>query len=708
MLKLFMCALWVLGFFLDSISQASFIAPRNKTFAKPVLQVFSGIQCNICEIGDKALSNITKEHKPCIPNIINYHAGPFAVPANLNQRDLRTTCGEFIRSQYSINSYPGAILNGNSGRIINANQFESSYFNIVEYYTPVNLGIKTLFDSVSRKIQIEVELYPMPGFSDSSAILDLHLISNGIKGFQKMLDGSDNYQYIHNNVFIDAITPCQGEWVRSLKVKTSRRLQYTYDLASELNPLNIECIAILKGSDGTYFTSETQKIIDSQTKLGLTLSNDQDSTWLLKPGDIQKIDFTAINSSGKRSDFLFSFKKEIPEFWNAEFLIDGESKSDSIAVSLESSEEKSIRIIIQTNGFAGFGELSFESVQMVPSNVCGTDPIRKKIICQPVECNTLVVYNTAKQTNGQECKVNLWKPITDALDCFLCKDYVVLSDIEFEKLYLNEYEKVPRVIYYQLGWGNPPVRPANYTIMRRFMDLGTGVFIAGQDIGYQMASNLPGSSSNQASKYFHSSYLSARFLNNGDSTINYAFANSNDPEFGHIGTSDILPIYRDSISLNLYPDVINSTSANAKTLFSYTENKIGGYYFERLPHKVIYSGVGMEMFGNKNFVKELITKAHIWFNGCDKIISNAKQHVIENQVCRFYPNPFKDVLHFEFKSNDKFEIKIWTADLKLILHQIKVDNLNRISTSNLPTGIYYYTIIDKENQIYASGGLMKM
>ncbi len=698
-----------LALLFNSIS-AQIIAPRNKMFSQPLIEVFSGINCNFCDPGDQVLNSMVTANGSCPVNIIEYNAGIDARPANSNQTDLRSSCGDTILGFFNIPATPLAIINRESGSLKIYPEWANAFSFQKNNLTPVNLGMKVDYDSTLRELNILVEIYPLQTENIHSCILNLMLTENRVKGYQKMYGGNENYNYFHNYVFRSPITACFGDTIKSLVPGAPFQVRYLYRLPESVNPDLSRVIGFVTSSiyPVEFYTSESIPVSGGRTFVDGVLSDDQDEEVIVKPGEdiVRELNYQSMAASKQVVQFKFIFDK--PDFWDLTVEVDGKQFADTISYEFQPGERKNIQIVFATHGYNGFADFELVITPNSTKSQCPSIPHSKKLKCKPAECGTIVVYNTSKRTDGLPNTVNLWKPITDALDCFLCKDYVILKDFEFERMFTLDTSKVPKAIYYQVGWGIPLVSSTNYAILRRLMDKGTALFMAGQDISYQMGSNLPGSFTNANSRYFHNIYLSAKYVWNGDSTLHHINGITTDPVFGQLKSSDLKPVYNTATTLNLFPDVISSTSANAKTFLSYDDGRICGYYFNRPPHKVIFLGVGVEMIEDMKFRKDLITTAHIWMLGCDKLISGVAD-LKSSAFAEVYPTCSAGELNVGISIlQDRMKMYLYNLNGQL-LHVFQIKNGSQVlDLSGLSQGVYLYKLLFAEDKVGQTGKFIKI
>jgi len=72
-----------------------------------------------------------------------------------------------------------------------------------------------------------------------------------------------------------------------------------------------------------------------------------------------------------------------------------------------------------------------------------------------------------------------------------------------------------------------------------------------------------------------------------------------------------------------------------------------------------------------------------------------------------YPNPVKDILHFNIKNIERGELLIYNLNGQLVVNKEIMDSKTSVSVSSLPNGIYFYVVKDWNSNMITSDKFIK-
>lgn len=190
---------------------------------------------------------------------------------------------------------------------------------------------------------------------------------------------------------------------------------------------------------------------------------------------------------------------------------------------------------------------------------------------------------------------------------------------------------------------------------------------------------------------------------------------SNYSTFSFVATGNPISISWDTLDYIYQPDsqfrlssiLIRSKSGYIRA-YDLTDFFIGGDIYTLINNKFIYQGFSfnpspVEIIpeskpnncGNPLFTFAFDVKINLgWFNGTGMLTNR-----LINQT-KVYPNPVKDILNIDF--NNSFSGTIHVTNLigiKMYDANIINSQNEEINLSNLANGIYYLTVLDKNNQV---------
>ncbi|MEM6700028.1 MAG: T9SS type A sorting domain-containing protein, partial [Bacteroidota bacterium] len=75
---------------------------------------------------------------------------------------------------------------------------------------------------------------------------------------------------------------------------------------------------------------------------------------------------------------------------------------------------------------------------------------------------------------------------------------------------------------------------------------------------------------------------------------------------------------------------------------------------------------------------------------------------------KVYPNPFEEVITFELEQFQAAVLEIFDARGKLVRTTLLQNRIHQESVSNLPSGLYFYRLLDNgSHQLLNSGRMVK-
>ena len=121
--------------------------------------------------------------------------------------------------------------------------------------TPLSLSLEnTFFNSEGTSLFVEVDALAS---AELDAKLQVWITESNIKGFQKMPDGSFNFNYVHNHVLRDAVNGAWGESI-TLEAGVKQTITYAYELPAgeEWKLENLAVVAFVYNDSGVIQATE--------------------------------------------------------------------------------------------------------------------------------------------------------------------------------------------------------------------------------------------------------------------------------------------------------------------------------------------------------------------------------------------------------------------------------------------------------------------
>lgn len=271
---------------------------------------------------------------------------------------------------------------------------------------------------------------------------------------------------------------------------------------------------------------------------------------------------------------------------------------------------------------------------------------------------------------------------------------------DFAKAYQAGALASVRNIYYNVGWIFPALTDETTAILTEFIDGGGDLLIAGQDIGWDIATApANGGHSTPATSNFYSNYLHASYVADGDGTNSQLKAVTSDAIFGGINNSSVIDVYNG----NMYPDQINPTGTATATFTYNTAAKTAGIRYNNDTHKLVYLGIGLEMVGTEAVRNNIFAATYQWFHS-DEIYS-ATTAVLNNTAFVCLPNPASTYLQVQAPTNGNGATTFVLTDLSgKTIAQYAMNNATTtsIDVQQLPQGTYMGYFVQQAQRVSAA------
>jgi hypothetical protein len=249
----------------------------------------------------------------------------------------------------------------------------------------------------------------------------------------------------------------------------------------------------------------------------------------------------------------------------------------------------------------------------------------------------------------------------------------------FENLYLN------------IGWSFPAMTTEMTFTLINFMEAGGNLFLAGQDVAWDISENL----GNPSTRLFLSGYLKASYVDDGNASNN-PVSGAEDGIFSDFQDFTLIDFYGGG---NFYPDQIAPNGGSSPAfIYSGDESKIGGVYFDQGAYKMVYMGFGLEMVEDAAVRANLMKRVHDYFEG---LLSNEEDAALSHNL-QVYPNPVRGgTLNIEVDKESRSPIHLILTDATgRTVRSITVNGpgLTSMDVAGLNSGIYFLKEVGANEQ----------
>ncbi|HNY02465.1 MAG TPA: Omp28-related outer membrane protein, partial [Bacteroidales bacterium] len=658
--------------------------PLNKNV---VLEEYTGIHCQYCPEGHAIAASILANH-PGRSAAIAVHQGSYASPST-GEPDFRTPFGDPLAGQTGLSGYPSGTVNRHvfTGGVtaLNRGDWTANSEIILQQPSPVNVGVETTCDTNTRQLTVHVELYYTANSAVSSNYINVALIQNHIIGPQT--GGGMGNNYVHMDMLRYLIT---GQWGDEVTTTTSGTLverTYNYTIPADYN--NVPCV--IRNCEVVVFVTESHQEILTGDKVpaidgtNLYVGDFSSTDSLMKLGQPSvPVDFSLNVNSNISGSHPFRIKvlPNAPGGWSAAFDIAGQTGiADSTDVDLTKGTPTPLTLHVTPGDSAGFAAFTLEMTSVGNPNA----PAKYITVNVISNVHTLLV-NAAGDNNAtlhQDAYIN-------GLTAAGCTHLAVLKSNDFVRAKTAGILTEILNIFYNCAWTFPAFTDPEATACMAFVDNGKNLFVAGQDVGWDIMSGAAGNHGTVISKNLYTNYLKASYVGDGSSTNNKLVAEPADPVYGTTATSNVVDVYGG----NMYPDQIAPVQdATATFYYNTTFTKTAAVKSTKGQAKVVYFGVGLEMVQSDAIRNDILTRTYNWFMegmGTGENPCRTAGHLGSN-----YPNPAGNETTIMLNSIDRdmmIQVVDMTGRCLLSVPVSKGDTRVRISTSNLGSGLYLYRL----------------
>ncbi len=686
MYSILLLVLLMLSFW--SLTAQSLVAtdplPRNV-----VVEKFSGLRCGYCPRAD----DLAQELKDTYPNrivVVNIHQGSFAEPQG-DEPDYRTIWGDSIAELAGVYAYPMGTINrhffDSDITAMSTNLWTVSAQQIMEETSPVNVGVQSTYDSLTRKLTIHIELYYTANSLCHTNFLNAALIQSHIIGPQ--LGGSAN-DYDHMYMLRDLITGQWGDSISPTVEGTFIEREYVYAVPEAVNDIPV----VVTDCDMAVFVSETKNEIYTGDVVDAVNGTNR------YIGDISLVDTVNIKKgkAGESTDFFVTAKsaltgeeeflvtleaEDVPDDWDVSFSFGDQSFSDTAIITLNHNTEEQFIFHVrpgQTAAYASF-RVKFQSVTYpeAPYRYCKFSVISG--------VTDLVVNGTG----GPESEIYEYV-FTDGLKQAVCSTYAVLSANDFTMGIRDRAFVEIKNMYLNIAWTFPALTIRQIEAVKTFMGRGGNLLISGQDIGWDFMSGSSNAHGSTEAADFYTHYLLADYISDGTSDNKIIYPNENDEVYGSLPEAFLVDIYDG----NLFPDNIAARQGADEVFYYQSNNRAAVIKAATRNYKMVYFAAGLEMIGQTVITNKIMQLTYYWFNNSLSTEEYGEKtsavYAGQNE-----PNPANDKTVIQLHMEHNGSLVIYNLEGKMIrnIPVIKGEKEIRIDVHGWKSGVYLYRIISR-------------
>ncbi len=670
-----------------TISQT--LVTTDVTNKNAVLEEFTGIHCQYCPQGH-VIAQALLNNNPGRAVAVAVHQGSYSVPGT-GEPDYRTDFGDALAGQTGLTGYPSGTVNrhvfSGTKTALGRGDWTNAANTIFQQVSPVNVGIESSYNAATRELTVHVELYYTANSATSSNFINVALLQDHIFGPQTGGGAGNNYEHMH--MLRHFITGQWGDEVTTTTQGTLVDKVYTYIVPNAYR--SVPCI-VENCQVAVYVAQSHQEILSGDvvdaiggTNLYIGDIRTNDSVMQLgHNGMTTTFNLTANSNIAGTEPFVIKLVSGSPSDWNANFVIDQTTYTDSVVTDLVKGTPKDLVLNVIPGDSSAFPEFTFEMRSVNNPNA----PTKYFHVYVLANSNTLLV-NAAGDDNASSFQ----DVYIDGLHAAGCDKLAVMSSEMFRRASASDILSEVLNLFYNVAWTFPAFTDPEALAVKSFVDNGGMLCVAGQDIGWDIMSGDDGSHGTVINKDLYTNYLKASFINDGSTANNKFIANTDDLIYGSVITSNVVDVN----SGNMYPDQI-SPLLNATEIFYYNtaKTKIGAVRSTKDDSKIVYFGIGLEMVQTESVRNDIIKRTYDWFMEGVGIDDLNKETISLHQNM---PNPCskETTIQFTLPSRDHVSLMIYDLNGKEIMNVLDQqtpagDHQIKINTQNFRPGIYYYTL----------------
>lgn len=646
-----------------------------------VLEEYTGLNCPYCPQGHAVAAAILAAN-PDKVSVIAIHQGYFAEPDE-GQPDFTTSFGDALAGQTNLEGYPSGTVNRHyfsdlstsGGTALNRGDWEAASDGILLEEAYLNIGVESQFDDVTHELTVNVEVYytgNLP-FGVNSNFIQVAIIESDIIAYQA--GGSANYN--HKHMLRHLVTGQWGDEIVAPEYGTLISRTYTYAMPDDWVAENCDIVAFVTESHQEIITGKTVELVNGLSNGEVTADYGRlfaDDAVIVGEESVQSdFGFTIINGFNDLQDMTLSLSYDAPADWTVNFEYNSVIYTEIANITLNSDDIAAAQIHVIPGPTAGVAKcvLSLGSADF---------PALDEKVCEVFLISG--VDNLIVNGSGSAAGISSYEFehfYKDGLNLAGCESVGAIPGYAFEQAVdLGALDNVKN-IYLNIGGTTPVLTLGQVQILRDYIDDGGNLFVAGQDF----ARDIMGSGATSGTithKTFFQNYLSAIYLNDGDSGNNSIVAVNADSVFGFIPTSSLIDAYDGTFD----PDAIKK-SANSFDIFLYPTGKAGGLRAYRGSSKIVLLGFGLEQISNEDTRNDIMDRTFRWFEGWEG--TGLESNILQN--VKINPNPANDFITIS-GVEDIYTAEVFDVYGKLLFSS----TICTIDISSLKDGIYLVKISD--------------
>ena len=259
------------------------------------------------------------------------------------------------------------------------------------------------------------------------------------------------------------------------------------------------------------------------------------------------------------------------------------------------------------------------------------------------------------------------------------------------------------MIFWNVSWGFPALTRSDVQLLMDYLDQGGRLFIAGQDIGWDIH-DAYGSSNFRKAHIFYNEYLGSHY--DADNSQVYSLEGVPGDPIGDSLQFSLNNVY------SLFPEVISTYTDSAVGFIRYSgTNKFAAIRNTNGNFRTVYLGFGLEQMDSAEMQENLISRSIAWLSLPTGIRSTGPAVVKKLALYQNYPNPFNPSTTITFQLPRAMQVELTIFNLlgqpvRHLLQEKRPEGSYRVKWDGtddyghpLPSGIYFYRLKTPSGQM---------
>ncbi len=647
-----------------------------------VLEEFTGINCGYCPDGHRLATLLYNKYNQ-EPVLINIHSGGYAEPSS-TEPDFRTEFGEAIDQQAQVTGYPAGTINrhffpalsaspSTNGTSMGRGDWDLAAPVEMNMDSPVNVGLHSTFDPVTRLLTVDVEAYYTGDSPAPQNRMNVVLLENDVIGFQEDYANGNHDEYHHMHMLRWMLT---GQWGDEILVTTQGTLfkkTYTYTVPDNFDVANCDVAAFVAEDQQEIYTGAKVAAMGGTTQQVGEMSTDGPIAKTVATKTDGQFSAQLKNILGADETYTLEVVPHIPSDWSIKTMVDGkEYTGGEFTIANGSSQDLSVQFMPSDSSAVASVDVYLHSKTypmspQIKKTFYYMSGVKNLLMSHPDALTFDSVYVQAMASAGISSTGKMDRNVFE-----IFSDNNALSGLQS--------------VWYNVSWAFPGITDVSMQALKTLMDNGTHVLAAGQDFGWDLASTDTNAHSTSATRNFYETYMHATFVADGTTSNTKYIAFPTNGAFKSIPTSVITAPYGTGTQQYFYPDQFTPIAPALPAFYYVTSSRIGGLTYEG-SYKLVYLGVGLEQL-SQNAQNQIALQTKRFFDG---EISGVEFDDLLIKGYSVYPNPATDQIRVNLpEAVDNVRVELVDVDGRVVLRRevSHVDSALNIDCSTVASGSY--------------------